>query len=229
MSSATASGRDHVPSDKPKLKIKMCLFVITRKDGTPFDATPVTNEDNVKMCIKLGHIHPLGVLCYSAMESVTLFCSTEEMQHATCGAVKAMELQEEAIAIRAVVPSETHVKAYIIAVGEDSSMKTPVSILRRGGRTPFTHDNPHPSGEMPHHLQAELGDLANHGQHQLVEDFCQKITLHELNAAPSSPAPMPWGHPSGSRNAKEGNQEVTFPRGGGWVPLGQPSPSPTPA
>ena len=39
---------------------------------------------------------------------------------------------------------------------------------------------------------------------------------------------MPWGHPSGSRNAKEGDQEVTFPRGGGWVPPGQPSPSPTP-
>ena len=36
---------------------------------------------------------------------------------------------------------------------------------------------------------------------------------------------MPWGHPSGN----EDDQEVTFLRGGGWVPLGQPSPSPAPA
>ena len=120
-SSATASGRYHVPSNKPNLKSRMCLFVVTWKDGTLFDATSVTKEDIIKMCIKLGHTHSLGVLHYSTMELVALFCSREEMQCATHGAVKAMEFQEEAIAIRAVAPSETHVKAYIIAVGGDSS------------------------------------------------------------------------------------------------------------
>ena len=99
----------------------MCLFVITRKDGTLLDATSVTEEDIFEMCIEMGHIHPLGVLHYSAMESVGLFHSTEDMQCTTHGAIKAMGVQGEAIAIRAVPPSETHIKAYIIAVRGDSS------------------------------------------------------------------------------------------------------------
>ena len=74
MSSATASGRDHVPSDESYLKSRMCLFVITQKDGTPLNATSVTEEDMVKMFIKMGYTHPLGVLHYSTMESVALFC-----------------------------------------------------------------------------------------------------------------------------------------------------------
>ena len=70
----------------------MCPFIITWKDGTPFDATSVTKEDIIKMCIKMGHTHPLGVLHYSTMELIALFCSTEGRQCTTCGAVKAMEL-----------------------------------------------------------------------------------------------------------------------------------------
>ena len=87
MSSATASGRDCVPSDKSNLKSRMCLFVVTRKADTQLDATSATEEDIVEICVKWGHTHPLGVLHYSAMELVTLFHSTEEMQHATCRAV----------------------------------------------------------------------------------------------------------------------------------------------
>ena len=168
----------------PNLKSRMCLFIITWKDGTQFNATSVTKEDIIEMCIKLGHTHLLGVLHYSVIESVAVFCSTEEMQHATCGAIKAMELQEEAIAIQAVAPLETHVKAYIIAVGGDSS-KLQSSPSEEEGEPHSPHDNPHPSGEMSHHLQAELGNLANHELCQLVEDLCQ-ITLCELNAPPAA-------------------------------------------
>ena len=46
------------------------------------------------------------------------------------------------------------------------------------------------------------------------------------NAPPSNPQPTPWGKPSGSGNFNEDDMEVTFPRGGGWVPLRQPSPTP---
>ena len=124
-------------------------------------------------------------------------------------------------------PSETHVKAYIIAVGWDSSKpQSPPS--EEEGESHSPPDNPHPSGKTLHHLQADLGNLTDHELLQLVEDPHQEITLCELNAPPRSPPPMPWGHPSGSGNPKEGDQEVTFPRGGGWVPLGQPSPSSTP-
>ena len=99
----------------------MCLFGVTWKDGTPFNATSVTEEVIVKMCIKIGHTHPLGVLYYSTMESIALFSSTEEMQCNTHGAIKVTELQEEAIAVRVVAPTETHVKAYVMAVERDSS------------------------------------------------------------------------------------------------------------
>ena len=115
----------------------MCLFVITWKDGTLLNATSITKEDIIEMCIKMDHTHPLGVLHYSTMELVALFCSTEEMQCATHGAIKAMELQGEAIAVRAVATSETHIKAYIIAVGGDSSkLQSPSS--EEEGRTPLT-------------------------------------------------------------------------------------------
>ena len=33
---------------------------------------------------------------------------------------------------------------------------------------------------------------------------------------------MPWEHPAGSRDPNADDQEVTFPRGGGRIPLGQP-------
>ena len=130
-SSATASGRDRVPHYEPKLKSRMCLFVITQKDGTPFNATSVTEEDIIKM----DHTHPLGVLHYFAMESIALFTSTEEIQCATHGAIKVMELREEAIAIRVVANSETHVKAYFIAVGRYSSNSNLQSQKRRENPT----------------------------------------------------------------------------------------------
>ena len=120
-SSATDSGRDHVPSNEPNLKSRMCLFVVTWKDGTLLDATSVTKEDIVEMCIKISQTHPLGVVHYSTMELLTLFCSTEKMHCTTHGVVKVTDLQDEAIAVRAVAPSEAHVKAYIIAVGGNSS------------------------------------------------------------------------------------------------------------
>ena len=84
-SSATASGRDHdVPSGEVVFKNKMCLVMLTRRDGTPMDASSVTEEEIIEICITMGHIHPLGVLHYSTMESVVLFRLTDELQCATC-------------------------------------------------------------------------------------------------------------------------------------------------
>ena len=61
---------------KTKMYVK-CIFIVTRKDGTLFDATSVLQEDILEICVTLGHTHPLGVLWYLAMESVALFCTTE--------------------------------------------------------------------------------------------------------------------------------------------------------
>ena len=78
-SSATVSGRDQVPSNDPHLKTRICIFIVTRKDGTPLNVTSVSEEDIIEICVTLGHSHPLGVLQYLATESVALFCTTEEM------------------------------------------------------------------------------------------------------------------------------------------------------
>ena len=110
-SSATASGRDQVPSNESNLKNQMYLFIVTRKDGTPFDVTSVSEEDIMEIYMTLGHTHPLDVILYLAMESVALFHLTEGMQHATHRAIKAMELQDEVIAIRAMAlqkPTSEH-------------------------------------------------------------------------------------------------------------------------
>ena len=79
-STITALGRDPVLSNDPTLKAKMCMFILTQKDGTPFDATSVTEEDILEICVTLAHTHPLGVLWYSATESEALFHTMEEMQ-----------------------------------------------------------------------------------------------------------------------------------------------------
>ena len=47
------------------------------------DASSVTEEDIVEICITVGHIHPLGVLHYSTTESAVLFHLIDELQHAT--------------------------------------------------------------------------------------------------------------------------------------------------
>ena len=72
-----------------------------------------------------------------------------------------------AIAIRAVAPSETHIKAYVMAVGADSSKLQSPPSEEEGEPHAQSHDNPHPSGEMlTCHLQVELGNLADCELHQ---------------------------------------------------------------
>ena len=116
MSSTTASARDRVPFDNTNLQNHMCVLTLTKRDGTPFDVTSILEEDIVQICIRQGHTHPMGVLCYSAMESVFLFQLGDEIQCTTCGAIKAIFLCKEAIAVRASAPSKTHMRAYMNAV-----------------------------------------------------------------------------------------------------------------
>ena len=121
LSSATVSGRDQVPSNNPHFKTKICIFIVTRKDDTLLDVTSVSEEDIVEICVTLGHTQPLGVLWYLAMESVALFCATEEMQQASCTAIKITELWNKPIALQTIAPLEHHIRAYIAVVGGDPS------------------------------------------------------------------------------------------------------------
>ena len=67
----------------------------------------------MEIYVKRDHTHPLGVLCYSATEFVILFCTADELKCAICGIVELMELQDEAIMVKAMAPSEAHITAYM--------------------------------------------------------------------------------------------------------------------
>ena len=69
-SSATASRDCDVPSAEVVFRDKLCLVSITRRDDTPMDASSISEEDIIELCITKGHTHPLGVLHYSATELV---------------------------------------------------------------------------------------------------------------------------------------------------------------
>ena len=85
----------------------MCILVMNRGNGTPFDATSIQEEDIIEICIWLGHTHPKGVLWYSAVESVALFHSVDEMLVMVHRVVKVMTLCEESIKARTSPPSVT--------------------------------------------------------------------------------------------------------------------------
>ena len=112
-SSTTASRDQEVPSTNIVFRGRLCLVSITRRDGTLMDASSISEEDIMEICIKKGHTCPLVVLCYSATESVILFHTADELKHASCSIVKIMELQDEAIMVKAMAPSEAHITAYM--------------------------------------------------------------------------------------------------------------------
>ena len=179
-SSATASSRDcDVPSTEVVFKDKLCLVSLTRRDGTLMDASSVLEEDIIEICMTKGHTHPLGVFRYSTTESVVLFQSTDELQHATHGIVKLMELQGEAITVKAMAPSEAHITAYLAMLHSNPS--------NGEGELHIPPQQTPPSGGTPCCLQAELGDLADHELHQLMDDLTQEIAQCEVNMPPSSP------------------------------------------
>ena len=181
------------------------------------DASSISEEDIMEICIKKGHTHPLGVLCYSAMESVILFHTADELKRASCSIVKITELQDEAIMVKAVAPSEAHITTYITVWHSEPS--------KGDGELHTPPQQFPPSGGTVHHLQVDLGDLANHELRQLVEELHQEITQCGMNAPLSSPPPSEWACPLGSREPKEDDQEVTFPGGGRWGPLRQSTPA----
>ena len=216
-SSGTASGRDQAPSDDSHLKAKMCMFILMQRDGTPFDATSVTEEDIMEICITLGQTHPLGVLWYLATKLVVLFCMAEEMQQASHGATKAMELQDEPIAIKTVAPMEQHIRVYITVVGGDhSKLQSPPSEGKGDPHSPT--GNLHPGRGTQCQLQAELGNFTDQELHQLVEDLHQEIALCKLHAPPSNPQPTPWREPSGSGNLMGMTRRSPFQKGEGGFP-----------
>ena len=91
-SSTTASGDWEVPSTYIVFQDRLCLISITRRDSTLMDASSISEEDIMEICMKKGHTHLLGVLRYSTTEFVVLFQTTDELKCAICSIVKLMKL-----------------------------------------------------------------------------------------------------------------------------------------
>ena len=111
--SATTSRDWEVPSPY-SLCNRLCLLTITQGDGTPMDASSISEEDIVELCIIRGHTHPLGVLHYSAVESIILFSTAEDSSCASRGLVDMTELHDEAITVWTMAPLETHVATFTL-------------------------------------------------------------------------------------------------------------------
>ena len=62
----------------------MCVLVLTRGDGTPFDATSIQEEDNAELCVEMGQTHPEGVLWFLVTQSVILIHSSDKMLAMVC-------------------------------------------------------------------------------------------------------------------------------------------------
>ena len=76
------------------------------------DASSISEEDIIELCVKKGHTHPLGVLCYLAMESIILFSTTEDLKHVSHGLVDVTELQNDAIMVATLAPTEAHTATF---------------------------------------------------------------------------------------------------------------------
>ena len=144
------------------------------------DASSISEEDIMEICIKKGHTCPLGVLHYLAMESIILFSTAEELKHASCSLVDVTELQNDVITVKTLAPLEAHIATFTMVwcskpTTGDGEPHTPPQ------QTP-------PSGGTLHCLQVELGDLDDCKLQQLVEDLTQEIVQCKLTVPPATPS-----------------------------------------
>ena len=222
-SSATVS-RDREVQSPETSPDKLLVVSIAKRDGNPLDASSISEEDIVELCVRRAHTHPLGVLRFSVADSVVFFTNVADVNCTQQVLPDVMEFNDEAIAIQTMAPMEVQVTAFQTMWHSNTASGTGES------RTPPYHTPP--NEETPCHIHAQLGDLNDQGLQQLVRDLSQEIVQCESTAAPSYPPPRDWACPADNPATEEDDQEVTF-TGGGRVPTG-PQPqllpvSPAPA
>ena len=76
------------------------------------DASSITEEDIVAICIRRAHIHPLGVLQYLVVELVILFRNLEDVNCTHHTLLDVTELQDEAIMVQTMALPEAHVATF---------------------------------------------------------------------------------------------------------------------
>ena len=110
--SSTTTLRDQEVPSPNSLCNRLCLLTITWGDGTRMDASSISEEDVVEICITRGHTHPLGMLHYLAAESIILFGTAADSCHASHSLVDVMELHDETVMVWTMALLEAHVAAF---------------------------------------------------------------------------------------------------------------------
>ena len=148
------------------------------------DASSISEGDIIELCVKQGLTHLLGVLHYSAVESVVLFLTMDDLKCATRNITRDTELRDEAITVKTIAPTEAHMSAYTTVWHAKP--------LKGGGRPHIPPQQTPTGGETPHCLHAELSDLDNHELRQLMTDLNQEFAQCGLVVLPSNPLQMTW-------------------------------------
>ena len=208
-SSVTASGDQEVPSHDIFFKDQLCTVSITRRDGTPMDASSISEEDIIELCVKQGRTCPLGVVHYSAAESVVLFPTTDDLKCVICDITGDTELHDEAIMVKTMAPTEAHVSAHTTVWHAKPS---------KGGGRPCTPPQQTPTGgETLHCLHAELSDLDNHELCQLMTDLSQEFMQCGLVVPPSCPLQMTGHAHQAAKSPKRMTRRSPFLEGEGGI------------
>ena len=107
----------------------------------------------MEISVGQAHMHPLGVLWYSMMESVILYQSVKDVNHIHRILPDVMEFCNEAITIWTMAPTEVQVTAF-------HSIWHSNPTTRDGELHTPPYQTP-PNEETPHCIHAQLGDLNN--------------------------------------------------------------------
>ena len=168
----------------------------------------------MKICIRRAHAHPLGVLQYSAVESVVLFRNLKDVNCAHHTLPDVTELCNEAIMVQTMAPIEAHVATFNVMWHLNPTT---------GDGEPHTppYQTP-PSEETLCCLHAQLGNLNDSELRQLIKDLSLEIAQCELTVPPSNPLLM-TGHVHWAvENPRRMNGRSPFQEGEGGVQRGKP-------
>ena len=228
MSTTSASAaRDNIPKDVVDLSNHMYIFILTRGDATLFNASSILEQDVIEICIWLGHTHPEGVPWYSAIELVMLFHMADELQTVAHGLWKHQCYTKKPLQLGLPHLLPPMWPAYMVEVnGEPSGTQSPPSNGKRNPmyplETPIQVGGPHntckqPWGSCGWCIVTAHGGCLLGGHTPRAECTPQTSPTNTL------------GKSCGNWGLDVDDQEVTFLKGGGWVPPEQPFWPPAPA
>ena len=165
-SSATVS-RDREVQSPDSLQNRLLVVSITKRDGTPLDASSIMEEDIMELCVRRAHTRPLGVLWYSVADLVILSSNVTDVNCTQHVLLEVTEFCNEAVVTWIMALAQVHATAFIKmwhsnpTAGEGNCILLPIEhlITRRHW----------------HHIHVQLGDLNDHELWQLVRDLLQEI------------------------------------------------------